>query len=201
MESASTKEMLYKQYICPHLDYCKAITQKYISAGLELDDTFSMVLTHLYENIIYYKPNKPLQTFLHICIKRYVCSLNKSRYKELVTIVRIDNNKKNNHLVTIPSNNHFQTGDFDKLGTLYFSDSLYCSLQLLKPIDREIILLHYVDGYDFQRIAEMKHLTTPCVRSKAFLSLIVMRYKITGKKPPKAPIYKYLEISAYQNAI
>ncbi len=200
MKQASTKEMLYKQYVCPHIDYCKNVTRKYLGIGLELDDTFSMVLTHLYDNIIYYKSNKPLQTFLHVCIKRYVYGLNKTRYNELVTMVSIDNNKENKHFAEIPSNNYFQTGDFDKLGTLYFSDPIYCSLKNLKPLDRELVLLHYIDGYDCSEIAKAKGLNCNSVKTRLFISRAIMKYNITGIKPSNISLFSYLEKSAILNA-
>ena len=61
---------------------------------MELEDTFVMVQTYLYNNIKYYDPNKPLHTFLHVCIKRYVNTLSEKRYKELVTMEIIKNNKE-----------------------------------------------------------------------------------------------------------
>lgn len=200
MKQASTKETLYKQYICPHLDYCKNVTQKYLGVGLELEDTFSLVLTHLYENIVYYKSDKPLQTFLHVCIKRYVYGLNKAKYNELVTMVRIDSDKKSKHLAEIPSNDYFQTGDFDKLGTLFFSDSLYCSLMNLKPLDRELVLMHYIDGYDCNEIAKAKGLKYGFIKTRLFIARAMMKYNITGVKPSNISIFSYLEKSASLNA-
>ena len=192
MKSASTKEQLYKQYVTPNFGYCKNVVSKYLGTG-DFAETISLVQLHLYHNIQYYDPNKPLLTWLHVCIKRYVNGLNKDNWKDLIEKVSINENKGNGGLSDLPSSKYFETGNFDELGSLYFTDSLYCSLKALKPIDREIILLHYIDGYDFRAIAKMKHLTLSQVKGNAYLSLLVMRYKLTGRKPPKAPIYKYFE--------
>lgn len=186
-------------YVVPNMDYCKHITKKYLCTG-DFDETLSLVQINLYKYIETYNPQKPILTWLHICIKRYVNRLNKESWGELTNKASIDKLKDNKELPIIPSDHYFETGDFDKLGILFFADPLYHGLKSLKPIDREILLLHYVDGYDYPTIAKIKNLTIGQVKSNAFLSLHMLRYKVTGIKPPsKYSIFHYMQKSLSLN--
>ena len=198
-ESASTLETLYKQYVIPNLEYCKNITLRYIGVYLELEDTFVMVQTYLYNNIKYYDPNKPLHTFLHVCIKRYVNTLSEKRYKELVAMEIIKNNKQLNRLIVNGSSEILETGNFDDYGTFCLSQSLYCGIMTLKPIDRKIFLLYYLEGYNCVEISSKIGKSHNYIRRHLTNARDMIKYKMTGKRPKYISLHSYIESASMLN--
>lgn len=199
MKSASINNELYKQYICPNIEYCRKITLKYIGDNMELEEIFSFVQTHLYKNIVYYNPNKPIQPFLHACIKRYAYSLIKASQKEIKRFKRLDS--YNSQLLTTSQTDNFLSSDFDNTGCIMFSDSTYKALKALKPTDRKLFLLHHIEGYSLNDISKETGINADYIKQKLSQSLKIVRYKVTGCKPTNISVYTYLSKAKSLNKV
>ena len=167
---------------------------------MELENVFSFVQTHLHKNIVYYNPNKPIQPFLHACIKRYVYELIKASQKETKRIKRLDS--YNSQLLTTSQTDSFLSSDFDNTGYIMFSDSTYKALKALKPIDRKLFLLHHIEGYSLNEISKTTGIDADNIKQRLSQSLKIVRYKVTGCKPTNISVHTYLSKSkSLNNAI
>lgn len=200
MKSASTNNELYEQYICPNIEYCRNITLKYIGDNMELEEIFSFVQTHLYKNIVYYNPNKPIQPFLHTCIKRYTHSLIKASQKEIKRFKRLDS--YSSQLLTTSQTDNFLSSEFDDTGCIMFSDTTYKALKALNPTDRKLFLLHHIEGYSLNEISKTTGIDTDNIKQRLSQSLKIVRYKVTGCKPTNISVHTYLsKAKSLNNAI
>jgi RNA polymerase sigma factor (sigma-70 family) len=190
MKSASTKKELFDRYVLPNMDYCRSVTLRYLATGMELNEIFSAVQTKLYESMPYYDPNKPLKTFLHVCIKNYTYNLIKSRQRGNNCIVRLDDISR--QLSEESLNTTFKASDFRDTGKFAFSDTTYKAIMALKPIDRKIFLLHYIDGDTLQEISETTGINAANIKQILFQSMEIVRYKVTGCKPLHTSAHSYM---------
>lgn len=67
--SDSDKE-LFERYIVPHLEVIKNLVIHYTNNYQDVDDNYQYVLSEFAKSIGTYNPEKPLNTWIHICVRR-----------------------------------------------------------------------------------------------------------------------------------
>ena len=72
---------LFNQYVVPRFASIRSLVFKYINKKSDTDEYFNLVLTELYKYIHTYKPEKSIDTWLHIVTKRAVYNRNKKDYE------------------------------------------------------------------------------------------------------------------------
>lgn len=72
---------LFNLYVTPRLNSIRSLVFRYINKKSDTDEYFNLVLTELYKYIHTYKPEKSIETWLHIVTKRAVYNLNKKDYQ------------------------------------------------------------------------------------------------------------------------
>ena len=199
MKSASTKQELFDMYVSPNLDYCRNVTLRYLSPDMDFEQTFSDIQTKLYKSMPYYDPNKPIKTFLHVCIKNYIYSQIKSLRKEKSIFVRLNNIINTQQPATHPNTGTFRASDFANTGRFAFSDMTYKAIMALKPIDRKIFLLHYIDNETIQEISQTIGIDAANIKQRLFQSMEIVKYKVTGTTPRHTSTYYYLSKSKVLN--
>ncbi len=72
---------LFEQYVAPRFDSIHSLVFRYINKKSDTDEYYNLVLTELYKYIHTYKPEKSIDTWLHIVVKRTVYNRNKKDYE------------------------------------------------------------------------------------------------------------------------
>ncbi len=183
-------------YVSPNLDYCRNITLRYLSPDMDFEQTFADIQTKLYKSMTYYDPNKPIKTFLHVCIKNYIHEQIKSLRKEKSIFIRLSNNQQP---ATHPNTGTFRASDFSNTGRFVFSDTTYKAIMALKPIDRKIFLLHFIDNETIQEISQTTGIDAINIKQRLFQSMEIVKYKVARIIPRHTSIYYYLSKSKVLN--
>lgn len=166
---------------------------------MDFEQTFIDIQTQLYKSMPYYDPNKPVKTFLHVCIKNYIYKQIKSLKKEKSVFVRLNDISYTKQPATHPSTGTFMVSDFTNTGKFAFSDMTYKAIMALKPIDRKIFLLHFIDNETIQEISQTTGIDAGNIKQRLFQSMEIVRYKVAGITPRHTSIYYYCSKSRVLN--
>ena len=187
-------------YVAPNLDYCRNVTLRYLSPDMDFEQTFADIQTKLYKSMPYYDTNKPIKTFLHICIKNYIYSQIKSLRKEKSIFVRLSNMSNTQQPATHPNTGTFRASDFANTGRFAFSDMTYKAIMALKPIDRKIFLLHFMDNETIREISQATMIDAANIKQRLFQSMEIVKYKVAGIIPKHTSVHFYMRKSKSLNS-
>lgn len=183
------KKKLFNKYIIPNLSSIKSLTRRYTDDYQDVDDNYNYCLAQLYNYIGSYNPERKLDTWLHICVKRICFHQNKKRAEEASHWTDIEMCTMED-LYQHGTNMIVDAG----FGTLVdnISDKMYAALMQIPP-QRLSPFIMYAQGHRIREITaaewKMGHLekrSEDVVKSRIYwakreLQYILRQYGITGR--------------------
>ena len=142
---------LFEKYILPNYDMVYSLTCKYTDRKENVDESFGIVLTEFYKYIQSYNPERPLHTWIHICVRRCCQELNKRRFD--YDTKYSDNNPMSSKTARefIINNNAFHEKDMSDC----LPDELVAALRMIQPHKLSAFILQ-VQGYTIKEITEIE---------------------------------------------
>lgn len=142
---------LFQKYIVPNYGMVQSLVKKYTDRMENVDEDFAVVLTEFYKYIQSYNPDKPLHTWIHICVKRCCQEQNKKRYN-------FDSKHSDNspYSSRIAMEHVTTTGAFSDrdMGDL-LSDDVLMALRMIQPHKLSAFILQ-VQGYTIKEITDIE---------------------------------------------
>lgn len=179
--SAATRTELFNRYVLPHKNLIYALCIRYTFRREDIADNYNEVLINFFRYIHTYKPERSIQTWLHIVTKRYVYDLNVRHRLPSTDDVSVYDLAAG---ALIGEDTHTNSMGMDNYREFYNDDILW-ALKQLKPIYREA-LLYKQAGYKHHEIMEitfrngtLKTRNIETVKSRLFLAKQQLRELIT----------------------
>lgn len=152
------KDSLFRRYILPNVNMVYKLCIKYTFNREHIQDNYVDVLTNLYKYILTYDESKSIQTWIHICTKRHVHTLDITRAKKEMKddSVSVDMDA----IADTPYDIAYDSGN-DVAVTLnnykeVYDDEIVYALGQLKESYRRAFLLQQA-GYQLKEIAEIEY--------------------------------------------
>lgn len=187
--SAAVRTELFNRYVLPHKNLIYALCIRYTFRREDIADNYNEVLVNFFRYIHTYKPERSIQTWLHIVTKRYVYDLNLRRRLPTTDDVSIYDLPTG---APTGEDTHTNSMGMDNYREFY-NDDILRALEQLKPIYREALLLQQA-GYKLHEIMEitfrngtLKSRNIETVKSRLFLAKQQLRELITrdGESKPR----------------
>ena len=187
--SAAVRTELFNRYVLPHKNLIYALCIRYTFRREDIADNYNEVLVNFFRYIHTYKPERSIQTWLHIVTKRFVYDLNLRRRLPTTDDVSIYDLPTG---VLTGEDTHTNSMGMDNYREFY-NDDILRALGQLKPIYREALLLQQA-GYKLHEIMEitfrngtLKSRNIETVKSRLFLAKQQLRELITrdGEHKPR----------------
>lgn len=187
--SEAVRTELFNRYVLPHKNLIYALCIRYTFRREDIADNYNDVLVNFFRYIHTYKPERSIQTWLHIVTKRYVYDLNLRRRLPTTDDVSIYDlpagalSGEDTHTNSMGMDNYRE----------FYNDDILRALGQLKPIYREALLLQQA-GYKLHEIMEitfrngtLKSRNIETVKSRLFLAKQQLRELITrdGEHKPQ----------------
>lgn len=175
------RQELFDKYIVPNLDYIKRLVNRYTYKKSNIDDYYSEALENFFKYILSYNPEKPLDTWIHIVIRRFCQEL--ARKEEIYECQAFAPESMRDEVYDTqePSYVGIEYENFEK----YLGDDVFNAINSLKPIYKESLLLQ-VSGYTLEEITtrlyeegKLKNKNIETVKSRVFLAKMQLRELIT----------------------
>lgn len=172
---------LFNKLIVPELDYVKRIVKLYTYNKNNLDDYYVEVLENFFKYMHTYNPEKPLRTWIHIVVRRFIQESVRKQSLAITDDVSIESVKDEFADEEYGEYGHLDASNYHEL----VGDDMLEALESLKPIHKEAFLLQ-ASGFSLSEITEIlyangklktKNLET--VKSRVFLAKTELKKKIT----------------------
>jgi len=156
-EVATRRTALFDKYVTPYQRMIYKLCMRYTFKPCNVEDNYVEVLTNLYKYIETYKPDKPINTWLHIVTKRCVYDLDQRRKKQqdmrnddndIEMIADVDVLMDANQI----SENVMGIDNYQDL----YSDDILWALNQLKPTYKRAFIYQQA-GYKLKEIAEIEY--------------------------------------------
>lgn len=179
--SAEIRTELFNRYVLPHKNLIYALCIRYTFRQEDIADNYNEVLVNFFRYIQTYKPERSIQTWLHIVTKRYVYDLNMRRRLPVSHDMEICDLPAG---IMAGEETHTNSMGMDNYREFY-NDDILQALAQLKPIYREALLLQQA-GYKLHEIMEitfrngtLKARNIETVKSRLFLAKQQLRELLT----------------------
>lgn len=152
-EEKAKKDELFKRYVEPYLTNIKALSVKYSDKFQDAEDNYMFALQQLYSYILTYDPAKPLNTWIHISVKRACYHKNKKRAQRMSVHTEI---------ASCSSEAIYQHGTANVVDAGFgnladnLSDEVYNALLTLEPRKLSAFLL-YAQGLNIREITRIEY--------------------------------------------
>lgn len=187
-EVAARRNELFNQYVVPYYNMIYKLCIKYSYKSQNVQENYIEVLINFFRRIETYDPSRPIRTWLHICTKRHIYSMERKRVAE--------DNADCDHDIedlgdTILDDDEVigNVMGIDNYRELY-NDDILAVLDEMKPIHRDAFLLQEA-GYSLKEIVEieyqkgtLKSKNIETVKSRLFLARQYLKKHLTrdGKR-------------------
>lgn len=175
------RTQLFEKYIVPNLDYIQRLVNRYTFNKSNVDDYYSEALENFFKYILSYDPTKPLNTWIHIVIRRFCQELARKGdiyecHESAPDFIKDD--------LDNPEDISYLGVGYEEYEN-FLGDDVYTAINSLKPIYKESLLLQ-VSGYTLEEITDklfsegkLKKKNIETVKSRVFLAKMQLRELIT----------------------
>lgn len=181
LEEKAERDRLFKMYVEPHLTNIKALSVKYTDKYQDAEDNYMFALQQLYSYIFTYDPSKPLNTWLHIVVKRACYHRNKKRAQINSTHTEIAGCSR--EAIYQHGTANIVDAGFGNLAD-NLSDEVYNALLSLEPRKLSAFLL-YAQGLNIREITRIEyakgHLDQKLeslIKSRIYWAKVQLRYEL-----------------------
>lgn len=187
-EVAARRNKLFNQYVAPYYNMIYKLCIKYSYKSQNVQENYIEVLINFFRRIETYDTSRPIRTWLHICTKRHIYSLERKRAAE--------DNADYDHDIEYLEDEILDDDEaignvmgIDNYRELY-NDDILSVLDEMKPIHRDAFLLQEA-GYSLKEIVEieykkgtLKSKNIETVKSRLFLARQYLKKNLTrdGKR-------------------
>lgn len=145
---------LFERYIVPVLEDVKSLVKYYTTNPNYVDENYDYVIEELLKYIHSYDKNRPIKSWLHVCIKRAVYKKTKERQKENahrtgLSLQDVCQSRKVQYEQSVSEGSAHSLMDS-------LSDELYDALMQLQPAKLHPFLLQ-LQGYKISDIVRMEY--------------------------------------------
>lgn len=153
VQDVALNTKIFNELLAPKLDYIKSLVHYYRNPGTDEGYLLSVVLEKLYRYANSYDPEKSLDTWIHICVKRHVFKLNNDHYREMQYRTGVEFGEATRTASTSVS----YDGQMERKSMLdSIPDEVYNALMKI-PEYKLRPFMRYVQGYTIRVIAEMEY--------------------------------------------
>lgn len=78
-EVIARRTALFNQYVLPFSNMIYKLCKDYSWSPQNVEENYSEVMVNFYRRIETYDPNRPIRTWIHICVKRQVWACERQR--------------------------------------------------------------------------------------------------------------------------
>ncbi len=156
-EVAEKRNKLFQQYVSPYYNMIYKLCIRYSYSSSNVEENYTEVLVNFFRRIETYDPNRPIRTWLHICTKRHVLTLERKRQAKDIPVCDDDSIETFGDEDTLYDDDHLSSNTMgvENYRELY-NDDILAVLDELKPIHRDALILQEA-GYSLREIAEIEH--------------------------------------------
>lgn len=148
--SETEQKALFQKYIAPNLTSIKSLAARYTDKYQDVEDNYYYALTQLYSYIYSYDPSKPLDTWIHISVKR--ACFNQNRKRAQIASVQTDLEFCTSDVLHQHGTSNVVDAGFGSLID-NLSDTVYDALMKIDPCKLSPFLL-YAQGMGVREITK-----------------------------------------------
>jgi len=189
-EVIARRTALFNQYVLPFANMIYKLCKDYSWSPQNVEENYSEVMVNFYRRIETYDPNRPIRTWIHICVKRQVWACERQRN---VHNNKSDDNDIDDYRDDLLGDDHVSENvlGVDNWREHYSSDIVEV-IDELKPRYRDALILQEA-GYSLKEIAEieyakgsLKTLNIDTIKSRLRLARQYLRSNLTkdGQRIP-----------------
>lgn len=190
-EVIARRTALFNQYILPFTKMIYKLCKNYSWSPQNVEENYSDVMVNFYRRIETYDPNRPIKTWIHICVKRQVWACERQR--------NAHNNKDDDNDIDDYKDELLDDGHVSEnaLGVdnwrEHYNSDIVEAIERLKPRFRDVLILQEA-GYSLKEIAEieyakgsLKTFSIDTIQSRLRLARQYLRNNITkdGQRIPR----------------
>lgn len=189
-EVIARRTALFNQYVLPFSNMIYKLCKDYSWSPQNVEENYSEVMVNFYRRIETYDPNRPIRTWIHICVKRQVWACERQRNAHNN---KSDDNDIDDYRDELLNDDHVSE---NVLGVdnwrEHYSPDIVEVIDELKPRYRDALILQEA-GYSLKEIAEieytkgsLKTLNIDTIKSRLRLARQYLRNNLTkdGQRIP-----------------